>query len=155
MCDRKIELVKSLLFEGAAATLPVYGNSMRPLFRHDQVVTVLPLPGTRLKRGMCCVYFHQNHLIMHRLIHHSKKDTFFIGDNTWWIDKVAPDKIVGYVPVQNHPVNDMLIIAINFIFYPFRNSVLFTMRNYSIKLLWKVSSLCESPTKNRSCILNN
>lgn len=155
MHGNKIDFVKNLLFEGGSATLPISGSSMRPIFHHRQMVTVVPVLPQALKYGMCCVYLDCcGHLIVHRIIHRSKQRMFIIGDNCSRIEEVPPHTILGYVPIACFSMKTIFINAVNYIFFPLRNTVFFRFRIRLIRKLQKVSVLCENLTKSLKSIQN-
>jgi hypothetical protein len=151
----KVDFVKSLLFQGGRATLPVNGGSMRPVLHHRQVVTVFPVSPEALRYGMCCVYLDcHGRLVVHRIIHKSKKHTCIIGDNCSRIETVQPHTILGYVPIARFSIKNILINAVNFVFFPFRDTVIFGFRIRLIRKLEKVGVLCENLTRNLKSIPN-
>ena len=97
-------LIEDSLRQGLTVTLPVTGNSMRPLFRHkrDSVVLSACDPYS-LKRGDVPLYRRDNGVyVLHRIVRVDEDFYTLTGDAQWALEVGLPKKNVlavmtGYV----------------------------------------------------------
>lgn len=71
------------------------GTSMEPLFRTGRDVVVLERPKGELKKYDVALYRVGNKYIMHRVIRVRADEYLIRGDNTFRIEHVPKDKILG------------------------------------------------------------
>jgi hypothetical protein len=132
-------IVKHLLFENGNAELAITGNSMVPLYKNGDRITIEPLPHNgKLIPGMCCVYVNQNQLILHRVLFTMANIIYTAGDSCYIIEKIDRNHILG-TPVTHAPViKHFLVFSITCLFLPFyRFLTIFKLRSKCIRLLIK------------------
>lgn len=132
-------IVKHLLFENGNKELTITGNSMVPLYKNGDRVTVAPLPHNgKLFPGMCCVYVTQNQLVLHRVLFTMADIVYTSGDSCYIIEKINRKNILG-IPVTHAPaIKHILVFSITCLFLPFYNILtIFKLRSKCIRLLLK------------------
>lgn len=100
-----------LLFDENNKHVPIQGNSMSPLLRHNQKVRIVPFDGL-LKRGHCYVFIYNGSLVVHRLVGAAKSVAIFMGDKSCSREEVSVDHVLGEVAVQQNALSILLINTI-------------------------------------------
>jgi hypothetical protein len=131
--------VKHILFENGNVELAITGNSMVPLYKNGDILTIVPLPQNgRLLPGMCCVYVSQNQLVLHRILFTIADFVFTAGDSCFLIEKIHKQNILG-TPVTHTPhTKHLLVFSITCLFLPFYHFlIIFKLRSKCIHFLLK------------------
>lgn len=107
------------------------GISMRPLFREGKDIVVIVKPTGELKKGDVPLYKRRNYdfLVLHRILEVRDNDYVIRGDNTYSLEYVPKDYVVGvlkefyrggrYVNCETSKGYKLYIKFIN-LTYPFR-----------------------------------
>jgi len=90
-------IVGSCLFENAeSATFSILGDSMKPLLKEGQKVSLRPLEKEeRLISGNLYAFRRGPNLVLHRLICYRKGSYLFVGDNRMSPELVERCEVVG------------------------------------------------------------
>lgn len=94
--DELMPIIEDSFCQGLTVTLPITGNSMRPLFSHKRDSVVLSACDPRsLKRGDVPLYRRDNgQYVLHRVVR-VEKDTYTLtGDAQWELEVDLPKENV-------------------------------------------------------------
>jgi Peptidase S24-like len=122
-------VIAAFLFENrGSALLPVNGNSMAPLLRHNRTIEVRAVaPAASLTRGEIYVFRSASKLVVHRFVCINKGRAVFSGDNRTAVEIVDQNEIVGRCEVRQHACVRYLVSLINILIFwlPICKKVLF------------------------------
>lgn len=78
--------------------LPFRGVSMLPMLRQGKdAVELAPLPGKLKKYDLPVYRYPSGKYVMHRVV--AVRDGYYLcrGDNTWELEKISPEQLIGVV----------------------------------------------------------
>jgi hypothetical protein len=137
-------IVGSCLFENAeSATFSILGDSMKPLLKEGQKVSLRPLEKEeRLISGNLYAFRRGPNLVLHRLICYRKGSYLFVGDNRMSPELVERCEVVGRCEIRQNPILRLIITAFSVAAYtsPCLRKPLFMLKN---KLNSHIGGFCE------------
>lgn len=79
-------------------TLKTFGQSMQPLFRDGDVISIKKIPYKKIEIDDIVTFLRNKKLISHRVVYKTDKYLVTTGDNNFFVDKkVTPKQIIGKV----------------------------------------------------------
>ncbi len=97
MSEQLYTTIAEELAKGNSVTCFTVGISMRPLLRERQTHVTLAPPSS-FRRGDILLYKRANgQLVLHRLIRRRGDICLIRGDNTYGLEKVPADRVIGVV----------------------------------------------------------
>jgi len=134
------QVVRELLLEKKEHT--VAGTSMRPFLKHGQKVTLSDY-ATKLVIGHVYVFIYNSKLVLHRLVTLHGNFAFFMGDNSYYLEKVPYSAIIAHYECAYRNYRLAIINFLNKVCYSFeKNRIIFKVsQRIRIKcitlLLWR------------------
>jgi hypothetical protein len=112
------ELDKVLLSEGVIASTTV-GVSMRPLFKTRRDMVVIRAVSDQLKKYDVALYKVGDKFVMHRVVGIAQKEKKYLirGDNTYVLERVPFDSVVGVLESFNRKGKHRSVTDKAYIFY--------------------------------------
>ena len=71
------------------------GVSMLPMLHQNRDIVVIVPPEGRLKKYDVALYKRGSSYILHRIIGMQDKEYLIRGDNTYWMEHVSPELVIG------------------------------------------------------------
>ena len=86
---------EELLDRDGKIVYKTHGSSMRPMLRQDRDLVIIRVPASRLKKYDVALYRRNGDYVLHRVIG-VKEDHYLIrGDNTYRIETVPEENVIG------------------------------------------------------------
>lgn len=82
--------------------LTVSGNSMFPIIQDGEKIEILPKQKT-YEKGDIVVFYYKSNIIVHRILIVDNKRYYCKGDNSFRLEDVSPDFIIGKVNIEKDP----------------------------------------------------
>lgn len=109
------------------------GTSMEPLFRTRRDVVIVERPKAELKKYDVALYRVKDTYVMHRVIKVKEDEYLIRGDNTFVVEHVPKDRILGVLVEFNRKGKHHSVTERSFVAYSrFWNFI------YPIRFLWHI-----------------
>jgi hypothetical protein len=118
--------------------LPVQGNSMYPVLKEGQTVSIEKLDArTKLRPGEVYAFKSGGDLVAHRFVKMSAGRAVFAGDNRAFPEAVERHDIVGHCEVRRIAVLSSVLSGINVLLavVPFLNRILLLCKRKTVMLM--------------------
>lgn len=93
--DREINTFESLLARDGRLVYKTKGRSMQPLLHENRDLVIIRVPEGRLQPYDVALYRRGRSYVLHRVISIREKDYLIRGDNTYRLEVVPDEAVIG------------------------------------------------------------
>lgn len=136
-----MSVIEALLERDGRLVYRTKGVSMEPMLRENRDLVIIRTPESRLKKYDVALYKRRGDFVLHRVIGVEKDHYRILGDNTYSVEKVPFDSVIGVLTEFRRKGKDHSVTDRGYMIYARFWCAIYPLRHLAVRCRGKLGAI--------------